>query len=40
MTPMRVKYSYLEEQFADIDGLFADLRELVRTGEFTIGPFV
>ncbi|MGE0391977.1 MAG: DegT/DnrJ/EryC1/StrS family aminotransferase [Vicinamibacterales bacterium] len=37
---MRVKYSYLEEQFADVDGLFADLRELVRTGEFTIGPFV
>lgn len=37
---MRVKYSYLEEQFSDVEATFADLRKLVATGEFTLGPFV
>lgn len=37
---MRVKYSYLQEQFADIDGYLSDIRELVRTGDFTLGAAV
>jgi aminotransferase EvaB len=37
---MIVKYSYLDEQFADVEAYFQDLRELVSTGEFTLGPFV
>ena len=37
---MQVKYSYLDEQFADEETYFQDLRELVSTGEFTLGPFV
>ena len=37
---MQVKYSYLEQQFADVDEHFADLRKLVASGEFTLGPFV
>ena len=37
---MRAKYSYLDEQFADVEAYFDDLRELVATGEFTLGPFV
>jgi len=37
---MQVKYSYLDEQFADVEAYFQDLRELVSTGEFTLGPFV
>tara|TARA_Y100000588_G_scaffold395323_2_gene523411 strand:- start:22004 stop:23116 length:1113 start_codon:yes stop_codon:yes gene_type:complete len=37
---MKVKYSYLDKQFADVDAYFQDLRELVSTGEFTLGPFV
>jgi dTDP-3-amino-2,3,6-trideoxy-4-keto-D-glucose/dTDP-3-amino-3,4,6-trideoxy-alpha-D-glucose/dTDP-2,6-dideoxy-D-kanosamine transaminase len=37
---MDVKYSYLDEQFADVESYFDDLRELVATGEFTLGPFV
>ena len=37
---MRVKYSYLDEQFSEVDTYFADLRKLVATGEFTLGPFV
>ena len=37
---MRVKYSYLDQQFANAEPYFEDLRELVRTGEFTLGPFV
>ncbi len=37
---MQVKYAYLDQQFADVDEIFSDLRELVRTGEFTLGPFV
>jgi len=37
---MRVKYAYLDEQYADVDEYFDDLRTLVSTGEFTLGPFV
>ena len=37
---MQVKYSYLDQQFADVDAYFQDLRKLVATGEFTLGPFV
>jgi dTDP-4-amino-4,6-dideoxygalactose transaminase len=37
---MQVKYSYLPEQFAQVDEIFADLRGLVASGEFTLGPYV
>ena len=37
---MHVKYNYLEQQFAEVDAHFADLRKLVASGEFTLGPFV
>ena len=37
---MRVKYSYLAEQFANVEDYFTDLRELVKSGEFTLGPYV
>lgn len=37
---MRVNYAYLQQQFQDVEGLFEDLRELVASGEFTLGPYV
>lgn len=37
---MRVQYSYLDQQFSDVEAYFSDLRKLVSTGEFTLGPFV
>src|SRR3989338_10543622 len=37
---MKVSYSYLEQQFSDVEPYFQDLRKLVSTGEFTLGPFV
>src|SRR3990172_2169694 len=37
---MQVKYSYLDQQFADVEAYFRDLRKLVASGEFTLGPFV
>jgi dTDP-4-amino-4,6-dideoxygalactose transaminase len=37
---MHVPYSYLNKQFGDVEEYFSDLRELVKTGEFTLGPFV
>ncbi len=37
---MQVKYSYLDEQFADFDSYLPELRRLVGSGEFTLGPFV
>lgn len=37
---MRVQYSYLDDQFAAVDEYFEDIRKLVSTGEFTLGPFV
>jgi len=32
-----VRFSYLQDQFADIDDLWAELRDFVRTGDFTLG---
>lgn len=37
---MRVAYSYLDKQFAEIDEIFSDIRELVRTGDYTLGAAV
>jgi len=34
---MRVRYSYLPQQFADIDDLWAELKAFVPTGDFTLG---
>ncbi|MBI3297904.1 MAG: DegT/DnrJ/EryC1/StrS family aminotransferase [Elusimicrobia bacterium] len=34
---MRVPFGYLDRQFADLDAYFADLREFVKTGDFTLG---
>jgi len=38
---MRVPYSYLKRQFAqNVDAILADIRELVRTGDYTLGAAV
>ena len=37
---MQVKYSYLDQQFAEVEAHFKDLHKLVASGEFTLGPFV
>jgi aminotransferase EvaB len=34
---MRVRYSYLPQQFAEIDDLLADIKAFVATGDFTLG---
>ncbi|MDX6770463.1 MAG: DegT/DnrJ/EryC1/StrS family aminotransferase [Elusimicrobiota bacterium] len=34
---MRVPFSYLDRQFADLDAYFDDLRAFVKTGDFTLG---
>ena len=34
---MKVRYSYLREQFAEPDEIFAEIRKLVSTGDFTLG---
>ena len=34
---MKVPFSYLDRQFADVDGYLKDLKELVQTGDFTLG---
>lgn len=34
---MRVAFSHLERQFANIDDYLDDIRDLVRTGDFTLG---
>jgi len=34
---MQVKYSYLEEQFADVEPYLNDIRNLVASGDFTLG---
>jgi len=34
---MKVRYSYLAQQFADCDDLWQQLREFVKTGDFTLG---
>ena len=35
---MRVSFSYLDRQFADVDAYLKDVRELVLSGAFTLGP--
>src|SRR5579884_1957118 len=37
---MRVPYSYLDRQFADVDRTLERIRELVATGDFTLGEAV
>ena len=37
---MRVKYSYLEEQFKDYQKIFKKIAEVVETGDFTLGKAV
>jgi len=37
---LRVSFSYLDRQFADVDAYLEDVRELVRSGAFTLGPAV
>lgn len=37
---MKVQYSYLDQQFSDFDAYLPELRKLVSSGEFTLGPFV
>lgn len=34
---MKVPFSYLDRQFADVDGYLEDLRQFVTTGDFTLG---
>jgi dTDP-4-amino-4,6-dideoxygalactose transaminase len=34
---MRVPFSYLDRQFADIDAYLDDIKELVKSGDFTLG---
>jgi dTDP-3-amino-2,3,6-trideoxy-4-keto-D-glucose/dTDP-3-amino-3,4,6-trideoxy-alpha-D-glucose/dTDP-2,6-dideoxy-D-kanosamine transaminase len=34
---MHVRYSYLPQQFGDCDDLWAELKEFVKTGDFTLG---
>jgi len=34
---MRVPYSYLDQQFAEVDTYLADIRDLVQSGDFTLG---
>ena len=37
---MKVKYSYLDTQFADAEDILASVRGLLKTGQFTLGPAV
>lgn len=37
---MKVNYSYLHQQFGNVDEYFDELRTLVASGEFTLGPYV
>jgi aminotransferase EvaB len=37
---LRVSFSYLDRQFADVDAYLDDVRRLVRSGAFTLGPAV
>jgi dTDP-4-amino-4,6-dideoxygalactose transaminase len=36
-TTMKVPFSYLDRQFAEIDGYLEDVRSLVHSGDFTLG---
>lgn len=37
---MKIPYSYLDRQFADIDAYLDDIRKLVQSGDFTLGEAV
>ena len=37
---MKVKYSYLEEQFKDYEVIFRKIAEVVKTGDYTLGKAV
>ncbi len=37
---MRVPYSYLKDQFADSEAILRDIKELLETSAFTLGPAV
>lgn len=37
LKPMRVKFSYLEEQFQDVDLYLNDIKDLVLSADFTLG---
>lgn len=37
---MRVPFSYLDRQFADLDGYLDDIKNLARSGDFTLGAAV
>ena len=37
---MKVRYNYLPQQFANPDEIFAEIRELLKTGDFTLGKQV
>lgn len=37
---MKVPYSYLEDQFADIDGYLEEIKKVVKKGDFTLGQAV
>ena len=34
---MKVRYSYLRQQFSNAPELWSDLKKFVRTGDFTLG---
>ncbi len=37
---MRVPYSYLREQFADSEAILRDIKELLESTQYTLGPAV
>ncbi len=37
---MKVRYNYLPQQFSDPEPIFEEIRKLLKTGEFTLGPQV
>lgn len=37
---MQVQYSYLPQQFADVDSILSDIGDLARSGDFTLGAAV
>lgn len=37
---MKIRYSYLHQQFADLDSYLNDIKELIKSGDFTLGKAV
>lgn len=37
---MKVPYNYLPQQFSDVDTIIQEWREMIKTTQFTLGPFV